>query len=69
MFDAANLPDDDAWVAMTKKMKEAEQGKAKAEQENSSVSVIVFSKYSSNIRSMRRLLKTRIAELEIQHEQ
>ncbi|EJF62298.1 hypothetical protein DICSQDRAFT_104681 [Dichomitus squalens LYAD-421 SS1] len=50
MFDAANLPDDDAWAAMTKKMKEAEQGKAKAEHENS-------------------LLKTRIAELEIQHEQ
>ena len=40
MFDAANLPDDDAWAAMTKKMKEAEQGKAKAEQENSSVSII-----------------------------
>ncbi|KAI1796072.1 hypothetical protein LXA43DRAFT_988206 [Ganoderma leucocontextum] len=50
MFDAANLPDDDAWAAMTKKMKEAQQGKAKAEHENSQ-------------------LKTRISELQIQHEQ
>nr|VWP01704.1 Mixed-linked glucanase [Ganoderma boninense] len=50
MFDAASLPDDDAWAAMTKKMKEAQQGKAKAEHENSQ-------------------LKTRIAELELQHGQ
>ena len=37
MFDAANLPDDDAWAAMTRKVKEAQQGKVKAEQENSYV--------------------------------
>ena len=37
MFDAANLPDDDAWAAMTRKVKEAQQGKAKAEHENSYV--------------------------------
>ncbi|KAI0751111.1 hypothetical protein C8Q80DRAFT_1155611 [Daedaleopsis nitida] len=35
MFDAANLPDDDAWAAMTRKVKEAHQGKARVEQENS----------------------------------
>ena len=35
MFDAANLPDDDAWAAMTRKVKEAQQGKVKAEHENS----------------------------------
>lgn len=38
MFDAANLPDDDAWAAMTRKAKEAQQGKARVEQENSCVS-------------------------------
>ena len=38
MFNAAELPDDDAWAAMTKKMKEAQQGKARAEQENMYVS-------------------------------
>ena len=37
MFDAANLPDDDAWAAMTRKVKEAQQGKVKAEHENSYV--------------------------------
>ncbi|KAH9943155.1 uncharacterized protein BXZ73DRAFT_40576 [Epithele typhae] len=35
MFDAASLPDDDAWAAMTRKVKEAQQGKARVEQENS----------------------------------
>lgn len=37
MYDAANLEDDDAWAAMTRKVKEAQQGKAKVEQENSYV--------------------------------
>ncbi len=41
MFDAASLPDDDAWAAMTKKMKEAQQGKAKAEHENSYVLILM----------------------------
>ncbi|KAI0722338.1 hypothetical protein C8T65DRAFT_600229 [Cerioporus squamosus] len=34
MFDDANLPDDDAWAAMTKRMTQAQQSKAKVEHEN-----------------------------------
>ena len=70
MFDAASLPDDDAWAAMTKKMKEAQQGKAKAEHDNSYVLILAVLR-SRHLRLvlLRRQLKTRIAELELQHEQ
>ena len=34
MFNEASLPDDDAWAAMTKRMTQAQQGKAKVEHEN-----------------------------------
>ena len=68
MFDAANLPDDDAWAAMSKKVKDAQQGKARVEYENSYVaSVFIFPASLADL--LTRQLKTRIAELEIQHEQ
>lgn len=69
MFDAANLPDDDAWAAMTKKVKESQQGKMKAEQENSYVSLHRPLEGSTILKCVHRQLKNRISELEIRQQQ
>ena len=37
MYDIASLPDDDAWAAMSRKVRDAQQGKARVEHENSYV--------------------------------
>ncbi len=42
MFDDANLPDDDAWAAMTKRTTQAQQAKATIEHENSYVHQSIY---------------------------
>jgi len=70
MYNDANLPDDEAWVAMAQDLRETKDARNNLSKENSYVLFLSFLQYScpENF-NLYRQLKRKLAEVDLQREE